>query len=90
MKTEQNATPRLIAVPDWPNHHPWPPVGGLRHLIHFAEKNGFEKVLRRIGRRVLIDETEFFKWAAEAAHLKWSPFSRQRFKLCAVMRNEKL
>lgn len=53
---------RLIPVPEWPNHHTWPPVGGLRHLIHNAERNGFDTVVRRVGRRVLIDEAAFFRW----------------------------
>jgi len=46
-------------------HHQWPPVGGMRHLIFFAKKNGFEKVIRRCGRRVLIDEAAFFQWMEE-------------------------
>lgn len=54
---------RLIPVPDWNNHHPWPPVGGLRHLIFNEKTNGFDKVVRRIGRRVLLDEAAFFEWA---------------------------
>lgn len=54
---------RLIPASAWADHHPWPPIGGLRHLIFFAETNGFNKVIRRIGRRVLIDEAAFFEWA---------------------------
>lgn len=53
---------RLIPVTDWNVHHPWPPLGGLRHLIFFAKDNGFERVIRRVGRRVLIDENAFFEW----------------------------
>jgi len=60
----QNKT-RLIPVTKWNEHHQWPPLGGLRHLIFHAEKNGFEKVLRRCGRRVLIDEAAFFTWVEE-------------------------
>ncbi len=56
---------RLIPVTKWNDHHEWPPIGGLRHLIFNAESNGFEKVIRRIGRRVLLDEAEFFKWIDE-------------------------
>lgn len=40
----------------------WPPLGGLRHLIFYGDSNGFNKVIRRIGRRVLISEDEFVKW----------------------------
>lgn len=53
---------RLIPATDWDKCHPWPPIGGLRHLIFNAETNGFNKVVRRIGRRVLIDEDAFFEW----------------------------
>ena len=56
---------RLIPVADWNLHHEWPPVGGLRHLIFHEHSNGFSKVTRRIGRRVLIDETAFFQWVEE-------------------------
>lgn len=55
-------TTRLIPVTEWPNHHPWPPVGGLRHLIFYAKTNGFAHCLRRVGKRVLIDEAKFFEW----------------------------
>jgi hypothetical protein len=61
-KTMQQYDTRLITVPDWPKYHPWPPVGGLRHLIFHADANGFHAVVRRCGRRVLIDETAFFAW----------------------------
>lgn len=54
---------RLVPVTKWNEYHPWPPAGGLRHLIFNASTNGFDKVIRRIGRRVLIDEAEFFTWA---------------------------
>lgn len=60
----------LIPVPDWNNHHPWPPIGGLRHLIFNAHTNGFNKVIRRIGRRVLIDEAAFFEWVDEQGGAK--------------------
>jgi hypothetical protein len=57
--------PRLIPLLEWNNHHPWPPTGGLRHLVFNAKTNGFEKVVKRIGRRILIDEKAFFKWIDE-------------------------
>ena len=61
----ENATKtRLIPVTEWNKHHLWPPIGGLRHLIFHGAKNGFDQVLRRVGRRVLIDEDAFFKWVA--------------------------
>jgi hypothetical protein len=56
---------RFIPVPEWPKHHPWPPLGGLRHLIFNAKANGFDKCIRRVGRRVLIDEAAFVEWVRE-------------------------
>ncbi len=67
METNASTQPKnkLIPVTKWNEHHQWPPVGGLRHLIFFAHENGFEKVIRRCGRRVLIDEAAFFSWMDE-------------------------
>jgi hypothetical protein len=42
--------------------HSWPPLGGLRHLIFHGDTNGFNQVIVRIGKRVLINEDAFFKW----------------------------
>jgi len=53
---------RYLTVADWIAQHPWPPEGGLRHLIFHSKTNGFDKVIVRAGRRVLIDEQAFFKW----------------------------
>jgi hypothetical protein len=59
METSQ---PKLIPVTQWNKHHTWPPIGGLRHLIFHEKTNGFDQVVRRAGRRVLLDEDAFFAW----------------------------
>jgi hypothetical protein len=64
----ENSVARLIPLTQWPQHHPWPPIGGLRHLVFFSKTNGFDRVVRRVGRRVLIDEAEFFRWVEERQH----------------------
>lgn len=51
---------RLIPVPKWNDYHPWPPQGGIRHLIFYAENNGFKDAFKRVGRNVLVDEAAFF------------------------------
>jgi hypothetical protein len=51
---------RLIPVNDWQSYHPWPPTGGLRHLIFNERTNGFAAAFVRVGRRVLVDEAKFF------------------------------
>lgn len=62
MNDNLNKANRFIPVTQFPNHHPWPPIGGLRHLIFNAKSNGFDAVIKRAGRRVLIDEQAFFSW----------------------------
>ena len=56
-------TSSLITVRQFCDKHPWPSEGGLRWLIFNAKENGFAKCVVRIGRRVLIDEKAFFRWA---------------------------
>jgi len=56
---------RVIPVTEWSSYHPWPSTAGLRWLIFNAGRNGFEKCVRRVGRRVLIDEAAFFVWLEE-------------------------
>jgi hypothetical protein len=58
----QDAKTRYIPVPKWPQYYDWPSISGLRHLIFYEHKNGFNKVIRRVGRRVLIDEGAFHQW----------------------------
>lgn len=63
--TAAEPKPRLIPVTKWNDHHPWPPIGGLRHLIFNSHANGFDSAIRRCGRRVLIDERAFFRWVEQ-------------------------
>ena len=53
---------RIIPLTRWNDYHPWPPLGGLRHLVFHADKTGFSFCIVRSGRRILIDEARFFKW----------------------------
>ena len=53
---------KLIPIPNWNQYHQWPTQSGLRYWIFHSRTNGFDKVIRRIGRRVLIDEAAFFEW----------------------------
>ena len=53
---------RLIPLTEWNKYHMWPPQGGLRHLVFYKDSNGFSAVVRKVRRRVLLDEEEFFKW----------------------------
>ncbi len=62
MDSSEPKSTRYIPVPDWNKYHPWPSNGGLRNLIFNKEKNGFAKVVKKVGKRVLIDEAAFFAW----------------------------
>jgi hypothetical protein len=53
---------RLIPVTKWNEYHIWPPIGGLRHLVANAKAKKFERVVLKVGGRVLIDEDAFFEW----------------------------
>lgn len=52
----------LLTIKDFCAGRDWPTEGGLRWLIFNAKENGFDRVLRRVGRRVLIDDQEFDEW----------------------------
>lgn len=67
VKSGASQQPRLIPVTEWNAHHSWPPLGGLRWLIFNERSNGFHAVIRRVGRRVLIDEAAFFEWVKSSA-----------------------
>jgi hypothetical protein len=61
-KPSNQATQRFIPLVDWPKYHPWPPIGGLRHLVFHSASNGFRRVYKKCGRRILIDEQKFFEF----------------------------
>ena len=50
-----------LTVKQFSQKHPAFPEGGLRHIIFHAETNGFNKCIRRIGKKVLINEKLFFE-----------------------------
>lgn len=55
------STKRLIPLTKWNDFYEWPPYGGLRHIVFYRKTNGFATAVKHVGRRVLIDEQEFFK-----------------------------
>jgi len=52
---------RLIPLTKWPEYHPWPNVGGLRHMAFHRDENGFAPAFLKVGRKLLIDEAVFFE-----------------------------
>lgn len=55
----------LLTVKQFSQKHIAFSTNALRALIFNAHKNGFNKVIRRIGGRVLIKEDSFFDWVEE-------------------------
>lgn len=55
---------RLIPLTAWPKFHPWPPIGGLRHIRFHAEEKGAAECFVKRGGRVLIREGRFIEWAS--------------------------
>jgi hypothetical protein len=51
-----SASNRFLTVRQWTEQYAWPPLGGVRHLIFNAKHNGFDAVISRVGRTVLLSE----------------------------------
>ena len=63
METENIKKTRLLTVAQFALEHPAFSQSAVRHLIFDGRSNGFDLVVKRIGkRRVLIDEGAFFVW----------------------------
>ncbi|MEI6531522.1 MAG: hypothetical protein WCN87_01730 [Chlamydiota bacterium] len=52
---------RFLTVKQFITKFSWPTESGLRALILRAKEKGLERAFKRIGRRVLIDVTEFWR-----------------------------
>jgi len=39
--------------------------GGIRHLIFWEKQNNFHTCVKRVGRRILLDEDEVFSWVEQ-------------------------
>lgn len=61
-ETNKTVKNRMIPLSKWNEYHAWPSVAGLRSYAFKRDTNGFNLVIRKIGRRVLICEKSFFEW----------------------------
>lgn len=61
---KETTIPKLILVTDWNKYFDYPTLGGLRALIFNKEKNGFNKVIRKIP-RLVINVDAFYQWVEE-------------------------
>lgn len=66
--TEDTAKRRLIPLTRWNDYHPYPSVSALRALVFNSKTNGFDKVIRKVGKRILLDETAWFQFVDNQKH----------------------
>ena len=45
--------------------HPTITEHGVRHYVRNADRNGLAPHVRRLGRKILLNETGFYKWIAD-------------------------
>lgn len=64
MERDETATPptRLLTVSQFVEKHSWATKGGLRGLLFNRRKNGLDAAVVRLGRKLLLDEEQFFQW----------------------------
>ena len=63
--TENNTiqqAPELIPVSKWNIYFPYPSVASLRMLIFRAKHNGFDTVVKKVGKRNYISVSDFNTW----------------------------
>lgn len=67
MSETSNNSPKLLTVNQFVEAHPFMTSGGMRFILFNASTNGLKekKVIKRLGRKILIDETAFFEWLNE-------------------------
>lgn len=64
----QEKQPSLLTVKLLVKKYPWLTEGGIRHFLFHMNENGLYKAVRKMGRRILIDETSFFAWIDEQSN----------------------
>jgi hypothetical protein len=65
-----NELPSLLTVRQFSAKYSAFPEGGMRYRIFHAKSNGFDKCIKRVGAKILIDEHAFFKWIDSQNSLK--------------------
>ena len=68
---------RLRTVQQLCQEHPAFTPGGLRWLLFHRHRNGLDKAVVKLGRRILIDEERFFRWI-DAQNTSDAPPSKSR------------
>lgn len=58
-------TPTLLTIRQFCEQNPAFNEGGIRFLIFNKKHNGFDQCIVRVGRKILINVTAFFRWLDE-------------------------
>lgn len=71
MSGTSNNSLKLLTVNQFVETHSFMTSGGLRALIFQSRFNNLDKkkVIKRIGRKILIDEAAFFEWLNERSEV---------------------
>lgn len=67
-----NTIPEIIPLSKFNDYFPYPTIGALRQYNFYGDKNGFNKVVVRIGKRVYIKISAFKEWIEEGTGEKAS------------------
>lgn len=59
---ENDSINRLIPLPRWNEYHQYPSIPALRNMVFNEKFNGASIWIKRVGKRILIDEKVFFEW----------------------------
>lgn len=65
IETQSNNLENLYTVRQFSEKFKFVSQSSLRYLIFNADLNGFGRVIKRIGRKVLLDATAFDTWLKE-------------------------
>lgn len=57
-----NKSKTFLSVPQLSQRHPAFSISAIRHLIFDAKTNGFHRVLHRIGKKLVLEESAFEQW----------------------------
>ena len=68
--SSQNTIPDLIPLSKFNEYFKYPSVGALRQYNFNAHRNGFDKVIRRIGCRLYIFMPAFKEWVDNGTRQK--------------------
>jgi hypothetical protein len=56
---------KYLTVPQLAERHPAFSASAIRHLIFDAKRNGFDSVISRVGKKLVLEESAFENWVIE-------------------------